>query len=170
MKRMRIGAFELPVFSCFDLQQEYEQIGGETIMRAMTGRGIKQSTWQKTRIITQANGWIPAGLNGLDFDVPHQVDCVAELTIPANFGTRQAGLPTTRRSDSGHLPWGLAQLEGGHCVVCPVTIIGNVATVAAVPGAEAYMVGYYPSYTCWLSAPRQGRGADHSWQLVCEEV
>lgn len=170
MTRMRIGALELPVFSCFDLQQEYEPLGGENIMRAMTGRGIKQSTWKKTRVVTQASGWIPAGLNSLDFNVPHQVDCVAEVIIPASFNTRQVILPTTRRSDGGHLPWGLAQLTGGAAVVCPVSVVGDLATVSPVAGAEAYMVGYYPSLLCWVLTPRQGRGGDHSWQLTCEEV
>ncbi|MBL0307648.1 MAG: hypothetical protein IPQ25_16960 [Chitinophagaceae bacterium] len=169
MKILKIGAFELPVYASFDVTQRYEPIGGETILRAVSGRGILQRTWRKTRVVTSGGGWVPSGLQSLDFDSQHAVACIAPETIPADLATRQAELPVTRRSDADHVPYGLAQLPGGQTVAADVTLAGDIATVAAVTGAVAYQVGYYPLLTCWLLRPSRS-GQDHSWELIAEEV
>lgn len=170
MKILKIGSsFDLPVYAGFDLSQRYEPLGGEVILRAGTGRGIKQSTWRKTRIITSGGGWVPDGIQSLDFTIQHALACIAPETVPAVFATRQATLPATRRTDSGHLPYGLAQLAGGQTVEAAATLAGNVATVAAVSGAVAYQVGYYPLLTCWINRPTRS-GPAHSWEFIAEEV
>lgn len=169
MKILKIGTFELPAYAGFDLAQRYEPMGGEDILRAASGRGIKQMTWHKTRVTTSASGWVPPGLQSLDFTVQHALACITPETVPAVFATRQATLPTTRRADAGHLPYGLAQLAGGQTVEAAATLVGNVATVAAVAGAVAYQVGYYPLLTCWLLRPQRS-GPASAWELVAEEV
>lgn len=169
MKILKIGSFELPVYASFDATQRYEPMGGETILRAGTGRGILQRTWRKTRIVTSGGGWVPSGLQSLDFDAQHAVACIVPETIPAVFATRQATLPTTRRADAGHLPYGLAELTGGQTVAAGVTLAGHVATVDAVAGAVKYQVGYYPLLTCWLLRPQRS-GPSPTWELVAEEV
>lgn len=169
MKLFKVGTFELPVFAGLDLTQRYEEIGGETILRAVTGAGIKQQTWRKTRIVTSGGGWVPPGLQSLDYAAQYAVACIVPETIPAVFATRQATLPTTRRTDSGHTPYGLAQLPGGSSVLADVSLAGNVATVTAVSGAVAYQVGYYPLLTCWLMRPTRS-GPQPAWELIAEEV
>lgn len=169
MKILKIGSFELPVYAGFDLAQRYEPIGGEAILRAVSGRGIKQMTWGKLRVTTSGSGWVPAGLESLDFTAQHSLACIVPETVPAVFATRQATLPTTRRSDSGHVPYGLAQLAGGQTVETPATMAGNVATVTAVTGAVAYQVGYYPLLTCWVNRPTRS-GPGFSWEFTAEEV
>ena len=170
MKILKIGStFDLPLCAGFDIDQRYEPIGGETILRAGTGRGIKQMTWSKTRITTSGNGWVPDGIQSLDFTAQHTLACIVAETIPAVFSTRQATLPTTRRSDTGHIPFGLAQLADGQTVESAVSVTANVATVTAVSGAVAYQVGYYPSLTCWINRPTKS-GPAHSWEFVAEEV
>lgn len=169
MKLLKIGSFELPIYASFDLIQRYEPIGGEGILRAISGRGIKQRTWRKTRVVTSGNGWVPSGIQSLDFDSPHAVACIAPETIPADSTTRQAELPVTRRTDTDHVPYGLAQLSGGQTVASAVTLAGNIATVSAVTDAVAYQVGYYPLLTCYLLRPSRS-GPDHSWELIAEEV
>lgn len=169
MKILKIGTFELPVYSSFDAAQRYEPMGGETILRAVSGRGIKQMTYTRTRITTSGGGWVPSGLQTLDFTAQHAVACIAPETVPAVFATRQATLPATRRSDSGHVPYGLAQLAGGQTVEAGCTVVDNVATVDAVTGAVAYQVGYYPLLTCWVLRPSRS-GPEAAWELICEEV
>lgn len=169
MNVLKIGSFELPVFAGFDIAQRYEPMGGAGILRATSGRGILQRSWRKTRVVTSGGGWVPSGLQSLDFDAQHAVACIVPETIPANLITRQATLPTTRRSDAGHTPYGLAQLPGGQTVMAAVSLAGNVATVAEVPGATAYQVGYYPLLTCYLLRPTRS-GPEPQWELIAEEV
>lgn len=169
MKILKIGTFELPVYAGLDLAQRYEPIGGENIERAVSGRGIFQQTWRKTRVITSGDGWVPPGLESIDNSVQLAVACIKPRTVPAVFATRQATLPTTRRADAGHLPYGLAQLASGQSVLAAATLAGNVATVEAIAGAVAYQVGYYPLLTCWVKRPSES-GPGHSWEFEAEEV
>ena len=170
MKILKIGSsFVLPICAGFDIDQRYEPIGGESILRACSGRGIKQMTYRKTRIITSGNGWVPDGIQSLDFTAQHALACVVAETIPASYSTRQATLPTTRRTDTDHTPFGLAQLADGQTIMSTVTITNNVAEVAAVSGATAYQVGYYPLLTCWINRPTKS-GPAYAWEFVAEEV
>ena len=169
MKILKIGDFVLPVYAGFDLTQRYEPMGGEAILRACSGRGIYQRTWRKTRVVTSARGWVPSGLQSLDFDAQHAVACVTPETVPADFVTRQATLPATRRDDDGHIPYGLAQLAGGQTVMTGCDVVDDLATVDEVTGAEAYQVGYYPLLTCWVLRPTRS-GPEAAWELICEEV
>lgn len=169
MKLFKIGDFELPVYSGFDLSQRYEPFGGEAILRACSGRGIKQMTYTRTRIITSGGGWVPSGLQALDFTAQHAVACIAPETVPADLITREATLPATRRADTGHVPYGLAQLAGGQTVEAGCTVVDDLATVAEVTGAVAYQVGYYPLLTCWVLRPTRS-GPEAAWELIAEEV
>ncbi len=169
MKILKIGAFELPVYAGLDLTQRYEPIGGETILRAVNGRGIKQMTWHKTRVVTSGAGWVPSGVQSLDFSASHILACVTPETVPADPLTRQAVLPAARRVDAGHLPYGLAQLATGHTVAADVSLVGHVATVNAVAGAVGYQVGYYPLMTAWVNRPSRS-GPGNQWELIAEEV
>jgi hypothetical protein len=169
VRLLKIGTFELPVYAGLDLTQRYEPIGGEGILRAVSGAGIRQRTWSKTRVVTSGGGWVPAGLQALDYDAQHALACIVPETIAAVFATRQATLPTARRSDSGHTPYGLAQMPDGATVDASVSLAGNVATVDAVSNAVAYQVGYYPLLTCWLLRPQRS-GPEPTWELIAEEV
>lgn len=169
MNILRIGSFELPVYAGLDLTQRYEPIGGETILRAVSGRGIFQRTWRKTRVITSGDGWVPPGLEAIDNSAPLALACVQPRTVAAVFATRQATLPTARRADAGHTPYGLAQLPGGQSVNVGVTLAGDVATVDAVAGAVGYQVGYYPLLTCWVKRPSES-GPGFSWEFEAEEA
>ncbi len=169
MKLLKIGTFELPVYAGLDLTQRYEPIGGETILRAVSGRGIKQMTWSRTRVTTSGGGWVPSGLETLDFTEQHALACVVPQTVPADFATRQATLPTARRTDLGHIPYGLAELPGGQTIEVGVTMDDDLATVDAVSGAVRYQVGYYPLLTCWVLRPTRS-GPDAAWEIISEEV
>jgi len=169
VKILKIDAFELPVYAGLDLTQRYEPIGGETILRAVSGRGIKQMTWTRTRITTSGGGWVPSGLESLDFAAQHNIACVVAQTVPADPLTRLAWLLAGSRADAGHEPYGLAQLACGQTVEVGCTVVDGLATVEEVTGAVGYQVGYYPQLMCWVRRPTHS-GPEPAWELICEEV
>lgn len=168
-----IGSLVVRTIAGFDLQQSYEDIGPEALLRTVSGRGIKQTTYSKLRIVTSGNGWMPAGLQTLDRTQQHVVKCIQPRTVPAVFATRQATLPAGRRSDADATPWGYAIKADGSAVTSAVSMAGNVATVAAVADAVAYAVAYLPQVTCWINPPMDSgdmSAATYRWELVAEEV
>ena len=66
MNTLIIGTLSIPTVAALDIDQAYEPLGGESIFRTVSGAGLKQSTWQRTRIVTSGRGWLPAGLDTLD--------------------------------------------------------------------------------------------------------
>lgn len=169
IKILKIGAFEMPVMAALEINQKYEPIGGEHIFRTINGRGVGQSTWRKTRVTTSGTGWIPPGLDEVDTRVQQAVACVVPKLLSANLGTRVATVPGTFRTDAGHAPYGLAIMANHQAVPVPVTRILNEVTVAAVAGAVAYKVGYYPLLNCILRRPNTS-GPGNAWEIVAEEV
>lgn len=173
MMTLKIGALEIPLLAALEIEQNYEPIGGESIFRTISGAGLKQMTWQRQRVVTSGSGWLPAGLDTLDTSAQMTLACIVPRTVPAVFATRQATLPAARRSDAGHLPWGIALLADGSPVATTASLAGNVATLAAVTGAVAYQAMYLPALTVWMQRPTDSgnRGdASYRWELVCEEV
>ena len=173
MMILKIGALEIPTLAALDIEQSYEPLGGEAIFRTVNGTGLKQSTWQKTRITTSGSGWLPAGLETIDTTAQLTLACIVPRAVPAAFATRQATLPAARRTDAGHTPWGIATLADGSPVLTAATLAGNVATLDAVEGAVAYQALYLPQFAVWAGRPTSSgtrSDASYRWELVCEEV
>lgn len=169
---LQIDNLTIGLYAGHELVQSYESIGPESIRRAVSGRGIKQMTYDKLRISTTGRGWIPAGLAQLNYAVTHILRCIKPRRLDADFATRQITLPATRRSDSGYLPFGYAFMPDGSVRTSGVSLIGNVATVDAVSGAVAYAVGYFPQVTAYLTRPKESldtAGGAYSWELIAEE-
>lgn len=167
-----IGTLVIPVIAGFDLTQDYEQIGPESLLRTVSGRAIKQMTYERLRVTTSGSGWIPAGLQSLDRSQKFTVKCIKPRFVPAVFSTRQATLPAARRIDSGFTPWGYAILPDGSAASSPLSLVGNVATVTAVSGAVAYGVGYLPQLIAFVLAPKESgdmTSATYRWEIVAEE-
>ena len=172
MKLLKIGSIEIPQYAALDLDQTFEPIGGETVLRTMSGLGIKQATWRKLRTTISGGGWSPAGLAAIDYAQQQTIACIAPLSVNAN-ASREATLPVGRRADTGYLPFGFAYLSDGSRVSTPVVVISNVATLDAVTGAVGYQAFYYPLLTCWAHRPIESisRGdASYRWELSAEEV
>ena len=173
MPTLKIGSFVLPVMASLEIEQAYALIGGEAVFRTVAGTGLKQATWKKLKVTTSGSGWLPAGLETIDTNTQQVVACIVPRSVPAVFATRQATLPTARRSDSGHLPYGLAIMSDGQAVLTTATLAGDVATVTAVAGAVDYAVGYFPQITAWVQRPAVSGSrtdASHRWEIVAEEV
>jgi hypothetical protein len=168
-----IGTLVIPTLAGFDLQQEYQSIGPEAVLRTVSGRAIKQMTYARLRVVTGGSGWIPAGLQTLDRSVTHTVKCIKPRLVPAVFATRQATLPAARRTATGFTPWGYAMLASGQAIKSPVTMATNVATVTAVADAVAYSVAYLPEITAYVMAPSESGdmgSATYRWEIIAEEV
>lgn len=116
-----------------------------------------------------APGWVPAGLDALDWSQTHVLGCVAPRSIQA--AGRVITLPAARRTDAA--PYGFAVDAVGLLRPVAVTVVGNVATLGADAGAVSYQVLYYPLLT--VRAPQGPRvqydaaGAAASWEIVFEE-
>ena len=166
-----IGGIVLHDLQALDLEQTYEIIGGETILRAVSGAGLKQETWARLKVTTSGAGWLPPGLATLATNAQHLLRCVVPRGIPC--AGLEATLPAAHRSDAGYTPYGLAYLAGGQAVRTPAALFGNVATVTPVAGALAYGAIYSPELTVWALRPTvsgQRAEATHRWELICEEV
>jgi hypothetical protein len=174
MMILKIGSIDIPLLAALDIEQTYEPIGGETVLRTIGGTGIKQTTWQKWRTTISGSGWMPAGLASLDATAQQVIGCIVPRAVPCVFATREATLPTARRSDTGHIPFGQAILADNSVVTTTATLAGNVATVASVAGAVAYQALYLPSLTCWLTQRPNDSGsradASYRWEIQAEEV
>jgi len=169
---LKIGSLEIPDRSALDLDQTYEPLGGESILRTMSGVGIKQVTWSRLRTTISGSGWSPPGLEGIDTTTQQAVACLIPRALIADAG-RQATLPTARRGDEGAEPWAWAIRPDGSVVNTGVSISGDLATADAVTGAIGYQILYYPLLTCWISRPTESgvRGdATYRWEITCEEV
>lgn len=171
-KTLKIGSLEIPVRSAIDADQSYTAIGGETVLRTISGAGIRQETWKRIRTTINGGGWLPAGLAAIDTTVSVDVACIAPQARVADVN-RQATLPAARRSDAGHTPWAFALLPDGGLANTTLGIAGNVATAGAVAGATGYLIHYFPLLHCWINRPTQSfsvAAGSHTWEIIAEEV
>lgn len=167
---LQIGTITLTAIEGLDIEQSYEPIGGETILRAVSGAGLKQQTWTKLRVTTSGQGWLPPALAALDVSASLTLRCIVPRSVPASGLT--ATLPAARRSDSGFVPYGIATLASGQAVKTAASLAGDVATLTAVSGAVGYRVAYFPEMTVWALRPTHSGNqgdATHRWELICEE-
>lgn len=54
MIMLRIGSLEIPTLAALEIEQSYEQLGGESIFRTVNGTGLKQETWRRTAVSTSS--------------------------------------------------------------------------------------------------------------------
>ena len=165
-----LGGVRVPIHAALDFRQSYESIGGYSTRRMTDGTLVKQGQWLKLKTTIQANGWIPAGLDGLDYSQSLVMQCVSPKSIVS--ASNVMTLPAARRADSGYDPAGWA-LVAGEWVSTPVNLVVNTATLTIVSGATQYRVMFYPEISVLADPPRQAgdmSGAQYSWQLTAEEV
>ncbi|MFO1259096.1 MAG: hypothetical protein U1E78_11895 [Gammaproteobacteria bacterium] len=84
----------MPISAMLYFSQTYESIGGAVTHRMQSGRAVKQTHFNKLKTVLSGQGWVPAGLDGLNY---------AELTFPRKNGQdtkRLFCLQTQRGSNS----------------------------------------------------------------------
>lgn len=165
-----LGGITIPIQAALDFSQTYESIGGSIMHRMQSGRAIKQTHYKKLRTVLSGEGWVPAGLDGLNYDEPLLLRCAAPRSCSST--TSQKTIPLARRQDLGFEPKGYAVL-GGELHETPIKLQANIAILDPIADASSYQVQYYPEI--WVFAePVQTQtnltGAEFVWSLVCEEI
>lgn len=170
IRTLELGGVAVPLLASTDLEQTYEEIGGYTVLRMMSGAAVPQQHWAKLSTQVTGSGILPAGLDALDCSQPMTMKCVAARAICSVSNI--IVLPATRRAD--YAPVGHAVLPDGRHQVTPLALAGNTATLTAVAGAVSYLALYWPQLTVVVtSRPRSRTGAragTRGWELTAEEV
>lgn len=166
-----IGSVAVNLFSLLNGQQSYEWFGGGAVHRKLNGTASSQRNWRKLRTLIRAEGTIPAGLDGVDFDTPQLIKC-ARFLSQTGEGLAYT-LPASRRADSGYTPRGFGYLNR-RWQETVVSLASNTATLVAVPGSNAYRVIWYPEFSAisldGVRTTSELTGGSESWELELEEV
>lgn len=167
MPDLIVAGLVIPLEALGEHSQSYQVVGGRARLRMADGSQVAQQRWAKLSTVLRASGWAPAALDGLDWGAPVEILCVAPRALSAVGNV--IALPATRRLDVA--PVGQA-VVGGRVVATAVELVGDVATCAAVAGASAYRVLYWPRFTAWLDLEQDldVNQAAFGWVLTAEEA
>lgn len=169
IRTLEIGGLVLPLHARHSLSQSYELLGGRARLRFADGSGLVQQSWTKLRTVIEGEGTIPPGLALIDTLNPLTLKCLAPRSVAGGVSIT---LPATRRADTGSTPRAYAQV-GDRVVETAVNLVGDVAGLTPVAGADLYWVTYWPqiSAICDPVAERRDvNGAVTGWILTAEEV
>lgn len=171
--RLIIAGVAVPLEG-FPVSQEYARLDeGRTVHTLLNGAALIQTHFDKLTTRISGEGWAPSGLDGVDWSSPVEISCIKPRCVQSL--TASATLPAARRSDLSPLPSVFAlAVVSGELVQTTVSVVGNVATAAAVAGASAYRFCYYPKLN--FAVP-QGvtesldlSGAAYAWSLEGREA
>ncbi|RLC99624.1 MAG: hypothetical protein DRI46_09130 [Chloroflexi bacterium] len=164
-----LGGIPIHFPSGITISQTYQDIGGFTSHRMMNGAGIKQTHWTKIGTSISGQGFLPNGIDALDFGQPLVLKCGAALAIQSVSNVMT--LPVNRRSDVAVTA--RAILDTDFQSRTPVNVVGDIATVDVVAGAQGYLVFYYPQITVFATPVQENIDLNNStwdWSIECEEI
>lgn len=143
-------------------------IGGDSVLRLSTGAAVKMTRYQRHAGSISGSGWIPPGLDGLDYSAPLELKSTQVSTVQG--AGLSFTLPTDPRTDAA--PWAFA-LVGDELVQTPAATVGRAVTVTSVAGARAYQVWWFPVYSVFARRPSRSQSsgaAVQSWSIDWEEA
>jgi len=170
MSFFEIDGITVPLQSVIDFTQGYDDFGSSVVHRMMDGSGKKQSNWTKIKTTLSGRGWIPAGLDGVDYSGSVLLKCAAAKMITS--ASNVIVLTADRRSDTDYEPRGYAIVDGQR-VDTTISLPANTATLGVVAGASSYQVEYFPQITVFAklsSSDATVTEANYSWRIEAEEV
>lgn len=150
------------------VQQEYSAESGTTDARLSNGRLVRMHHWRKESITLSGQGWMGAGLDGLEYSQPLELRCTQPKSITT--GALSAELTSAPRPDVE--PWAMAKVQGDW-VSTQCSLAGAVASITPVAGASAYRVSWMPMYTVLCQPPREAldpSSANYQWSFTAKEV
>ncbi|MCC5809855.1 MAG: hypothetical protein JJU06_05730 [Ectothiorhodospiraceae bacterium] len=164
-----IGDLVIPVRARTTVRQSYEPLGGVARFRLSDGTLVQQTHWRRLRTLIQGTGWVPPGLDLLDYDSPVIIDCINPRSVwtPATAVV----IPGAVRPDADLVVH--AVLGTDDYVQTEAVLDAGTATITPVPDAQQYLLRWYPRLTCYLDRPEDAldaAGADWDWQLTAEEI
>lgn len=143
-------------------------IGGDAVLRLSTGSAVKMTRYIKSAGSISGQGWMPPGLDGLDYSLPLELRSTQISTMQG------AGLvftlPSTPRPD--YAPWAFA-LVGDELVPTACATVDGVSTVTSVASARAYQVWWMPVYSVFARRPARQQSsstASQGWSIAWEEA
>jgi hypothetical protein len=147
-----------------------EGLAGTARPRMSDGALVQMTHWSgKASGTISGQGWMPPGLDGLDYTQPLELLSAQQESIT---GTALVVVLTSQvRPD--HAPWAQA-LVGEQWVPTPCALNGDVVTTTAVAGATLYTVSWFPMFSVFASKPSKGlsvgnAAAPHSWSITWEQ-
>ncbi|MVW75396.1 hypothetical protein [Pseudomonas xionganensis] len=159
-----LGGIEIPLHAGA-LELGDEEIGGEASMRLSNGDLVTMSRWKKAAGTVSARGFMPPGLDGLDFSAHHEFHST-QVSSAQSTGL-VFNLTSTPRPDKA--PWAFA-LVNGQWHATPCSTLERVATVTPVPGATLYQVWWMPVYQVKATRPRKSQSGLHGWEFSWVET
>lgn len=171
-----IGGIEIPLRALTEgFAQTYEELAGLSARRTLGGSLLIQRAWPLTRnyllrTTISGGGILPAPLDHLDRGGTYEVECAEHRRIAGDGAYNVITLPAGRRSGGIYTPRGYA-LVGGELVETTIAIVGHVATLGLVTGAQHYQVRYWPKFTGNLTHKSDGEPwrATRRWTITIEE-
>lgn len=147
------------------------KLRGSTRPRMSDGALVQMTHWSgKASVTISGQGFMPPGLDGLDYDNPLELLSVHQETITGTALT--AVLSSTPRADCP--PWAEA-LVGGRWRRTACGLAGGVVTAEPVDGATLYSFFWLPAY--WVFAEDPAKAVDFGgvprpcgWSITCEEI
>lgn len=142
---------------------------GEAVVRLSGGEGVKMTHWGKAAGAISGQGWMPPGLDGLDYSQPLELRLTAqECVVGAGRSYSLKSLPRPDRA-----PWAMA-LIGSQWVDTPCILVDGIATASSVGGASMYMIQWMPVYNVFVSKPPKSTsssaGGSFGWTINWEEI
>lgn len=167
MSDFELAGIRIPIRANLQFNQTYEPIGGTHTFRTQNGRAVKQTHFNKLKTTLSGTGWMPAGLDGIDYSEPLILKCAAPRSFSSS--TNQISLPSNRRIDKA--PIGFALVDG-ELLVTQCHIQESMAVLDIKTNAQGYQVLYYPELLVFAEPPviqSNIHNTDFSWRINCEE-
>ncbi|MCY1275484.1 hypothetical protein D9M70_241310 [compost metagenome] len=145
-----------------------EVIGGWSMHRLSGGAAVKQTHWDRHAGSISAEGFMPPGLDGLDYSLPLELRSTKVQSIVGSGLVFT--LTSTPRPDS---PAWAEGLIGRQWVRTPVAVDDGVATVTALADATLYRCCWRPVFSVFAQKPAESQDNAvnmHSWSLNWEEA
>jgi hypothetical protein len=147
-------------------QHLYSYAGGRTDVRLSQGKPVAMRSFTKRLITISGTGWVSTGLDSLNWDNYHILQCAVPLRVSGSSSS------LTITADSRPDEPVLAQaLVDGQWVGASVAMTGRVGDITPVTGATMYTLTWYPQFTVLCEPPDEGYGSGAvDWQIICSEV
>lgn len=176
MATLLIGGIQVPTYALTDeFSQSYDEVAGISSARMGDGSLVIQRAWPsasanyKLSTTISGGGSLPAPMDGLNRGATVEVECAEPRRIAATGNV--ITLPAGRRSGGLYTPTGYALVDG-LLVETPLALVGDVATLTVVAGAQHYQVRYWPKFTGRITHQSSGEPwqARRRWTVTIEEV
>ena len=145
--------------------QDVTRLGGSVVVRMSLGAAVKMTHWGKAAGGISGAGFLPAGLDGLDYSAPLEL----RLTKPRSRIQESPSFVLDAACRDDFEPWAFARVGGRWRQAVCVHDAGEVEVTPMV-GADRYRVEWMPAYQVMADEPDTNMGGRHGWSIAWEQV